>query len=272
MDFNEKGFLGASIVEFSKSVEQKYEPFFETCYHVNTLAQDTKFKFNIHNRDGQEVIAATLFIRVLNGFQGVVVLARMGLATEAKVVLRGTLEAFFLLKLTCDEERFAIEYIQSDKVHRLRWMNIAHQSSGQMFDSTRRYATPEIMRTLQDEINKHGIKEWKIEDIARRANLHELYDSDYRLLSAEVHIIPRSLENYTHTDSSGAIVDFPWGPSDDDLGYILFTAVRILFNSLVCTTKLFEVDILEQCAGIDQRLTRLAPLLTNKVRDNGIPS
>lgn len=106
-------------------------------------------------------------------------------------------------------------------------------------------------------VNKHNIKKLIKEQVAGRAKLQEMYNADYRLLSEEVHIVPRSLEHYINTDTDGIIIDFPWGPSDNDLQYILFTAVRILFICLVTTTKLFNVDITASLTEIDHKLTLL---------------
>ena len=118
MDFNEKGFLGTAIVEFSKSVEEHYAAFFEACSRINELAHAVKFELEVHNKDGQEVLAATLFLRLLNGFQATVILSRLGLVTEAKIVLRSALESLFILRLLCKDEKFLAEYVGSDEVRR----------------------------------------------------------------------------------------------------------------------------------------------------------
>jgi hypothetical protein len=194
MDFNEKGFLGKAILEFSDAVEKSYPDFLQACYQINELAQETKFEFHTHSQDGQEVIAAFLFMRLLEGFQAVVILARLGLMIDAKIVLRGLLEVLFLLKLACEDKNFVMEYIRTSQVQRLKWMNIAHETKDPVFQSVRAYATSVRMQALKDDIQKYGVKDLSIEGVARRAKLHHVYNTDYRLLSAEVHTIPRSLE------------------------------------------------------------------------------
>ena len=171
MDFNEKGFLGTAISEFTVSAQARYSDFFDACYRINELAQATKFEFTVHNHDGQEVLAATVFLRILNGFQSAVTLAQMGLVIDAKVVLRGILEALFILKLFCEEEAFVAEYVGSNQVRRLKWMNIAHQNKDPNFESVRKHATPEVMDALRQEIVKHNYKKIDIEDVARRVIL-----------------------------------------------------------------------------------------------------
>lgn len=261
MDFNEKGFLGTAVAEFSNAAEKEYANFFNACYRINEIAQDVKFEFQIHNQDGQEVMAACLFMRILNGFQAVIILARLGLVVDAKVVLRGILEALFILKLLCDEAKFVVEYVRTDQAQRLKWMNIAHQNTDPVFDSLRQYATPERMKTLKDELNTYGIKKLNIENVAKRAKLTTIYNTDYRLLSYEIHSTPRSLEHYTAADQDEIITGFPWGPSDNGLAYILFTAVRVLAIGVDSAAKLFKVDRRKQLAQVDEVLDRLASLL-----------
>lgn len=263
MDFDEKGFLGTTIIEFSNSVYKKHSDFFDTCYRINELGQEIKFKFEIHKEDIQESLAAPLFIRILNGFQAVISLAKLGLVFDAKVVLRGALEALFLLKAVCENEKFSKEYIQTDKLRRLKWMELAHANKHSIFNSAREYATPDIIKTLKTEIAKYKIKKFSTEDVAKKAKLAMMYDTDYRLLSAEVHSIPFAIGTYYFVDRNKETDELPWGPSDSDIEYVLFVAIRIVFISLVSTARLFgiEADYEKRLEEIDQTLTRLASML-----------
>lgn len=257
MDFNEKGFLGIAITEFTVSIESRYKEFFQACSSVNELAQAVKFDLQVHSQDGQEVLAATLLIRVLNGFQGVVLMMRYGLSYEAKILLRGIVETLFILKLTCDQQDFFMEYFGSDQVQRLKWMNIARQSKDPHFDSLRQYATDARVQELTDEIARGGHKKLEPEPIARRAGLQTMYDTDYRILCEEVHTLPRAIQHVWTSDENSDPVQFNWGPSDESIKYVLFTAIRVLFIALVSATKLFEVDKTEELTKVDQTLTRL---------------
>ena len=107
MDFNERGFLGSAVLEFVDSVEKRYPELLALCYRTNELAQGLKHDFRVNSADGQQVLALTLFVRVLNGFQAVVLLARLGLRTDAQVVARGLLEALFVLKLHGPARRYS---------------------------------------------------------------------------------------------------------------------------------------------------------------------
>jgi len=261
MDFNEKGFLGTAIDAFLKSVQLQYARFFQLSYQINELAHATKFELQVHNRDPQEYLAATLFLRLLNGFEATVILGTKGLLFEAKVVLRSVIETLFILKLLCKEETFAFEYLGSSKVQSLKWMNIAHESQDPNFESLRQYATPEVMKALRKEIERHGLKKLEVEPIARRADLQHIYNAQYRLLSEQVHCLPISLDPFMVENQEGGLDSFDWGPKHEGLDFILFTNIQMLFTALVPVTKLFGLDKSDELKKIDGALTELAPLI-----------
>lgn len=258
MDFNEKGFLGTQIDEFSQSVQKRYSGLFELAHRINELAHATKFELKVHDHDPQEFIAATIFLRLLNGFEATVILGIKGLLFEAKVVLRSVIESLFILRLLCKEEAFALEYLETSKVQSLKWMNIAHQSKDPNFESVRRYATPQIMKGLEDEIKQRGLKKLAIKSIAERAGIPHIYDAHYRLLSEQVHCLPISINPFMVRDQKGGRISFEWGPKHEDLDFVLFTDIQILLTAMVAITELFGLDKEDELKEIDKGLTTLA--------------
>ncbi len=47
MDFNEQGFLGISIGDFSRSVQVHHPKFFELSHDINQLAHAIKFELKV---------------------------------------------------------------------------------------------------------------------------------------------------------------------------------------------------------------------------------
>ncbi len=140
------------------------------------------------------------------------ILGIKGLLFEAKVVLRSVLESLFILKLLCEEEAFALEYLGSSQVQSLKWMKIARETQDPNFESIRQYATPEVMEALDREIKQHGLKKLEVEPIAKRAGLHHFYNTQYRLLSEQVHCLPISLDPFMVQDKDGELSSFDGGP------------------------------------------------------------
>jgi len=262
-DFYEKGFLGDHIHTFTEAVLKKFPDFYSACNHINELAYSIMMGLKVKNRDLQQLLVASVFIRVLNGFQSVVILSRLGLVFDAKVVLRAEIESLFLLKLLCEDKNFVTEYVKSDELRRLLWMNVARNSKAPHFDSLRRHATDEVVRKLKEEIERKGCKELSTEQIARRAGLGVEYDTDYRLLCEETHTLPRSVEHLTILEK-GEPRELDPNPTDRELGYVIFTAIRCLHIALVSATKFFGVDRSTELAKSSEHLKSLAPLVVVK--------
>lgn len=69
MSFDFSGFLGKQIMGISREIENKNQDIFNLCYELNDLAQEAKYKFAIHTENGQEVVGASLFVKILQGFR-----------------------------------------------------------------------------------------------------------------------------------------------------------------------------------------------------------
>lgn len=263
MDFNEEGFLGDSITvtHFKSSVESKYAQFLELYRKTNRTAHKMKFHLEVPNTDGQKVIAVALFIRLLNSFQAVAILAQHGLMFDSKIVLRGGLESLFILNLLCKKKEFLDEYIGSDHVRRLTLFEVAAHTSDPNFESLRNYANshPEFYTELKEKIKKNGWKRLKAAEIAKRSGLSSMYDTQYRLLSEEVHTSPRSLESSLSFTEDQNPSTFEWGPSDQELRLTLFTGIQMLLVAMKAISTLCGIydEHKELLLEIDTSLTKL---------------
>lgn len=212
-------------------------------------------------------MVAILFLRVLNAYQATVLLAKLGLITEAKVVLRNAIESLFIFRLLSKDRKFLVEYVGSDEVRRLKWMNVASESKSPLFKGLRDYATSSVRQQLKAKIDNNHWKELKAIDVANRAGLKEMYDTDYRLLSEEVHTLPKSMEYLLGANEDGKLTTFEWGPTDKGIDYVLFTAIRVLSVSLVVLAELFSLNKTEELRSIDVALNGLAERL-NPLEDD----
>ena len=242
MSFEKYGFLGKEAKTIDERILVRNKEAFELFYEINRLAHEIKSKFVIHNLDGQEVLAACLFSRVLEGIQAGVILTKIGLEHDVKVIIRSVLESLFPLKICCENDRFYTEYFKSDEAKRLKIMNVAHKYTGKgLFRDIREEATEQVMSELKDKIKREKIKELKVEELARRAGMQEYYDLHYRHCSSVVHSTPRSLERYVNHDGekiSGLIHE----PTDKDAQMHLATLAEFLLKSIANISLLFEIN------------------------------
>ena len=252
MSIDSTGFLGNEIKTHSEEIVRRNKELFELSFDYNKFAQDTKYKFQIHSEDGQEVIAGCLFLKILNTFQALVILAKYGLPSESQILLRSIFEPLCILKLVLEDEEFHRQYILTDLIAKLKWFNVAKGSPDDVFDELRKIADDEIKR-LSNEIEEHKAEEYWVQKLAELASLKPMYDTYYRLLSGVVHTSPRSLEEYISTDEEGKVCSINWGPNDKRTDIILLSAVEFLRMALNLMIYSFKVDGVEELQKLHTR-------------------
>ncbi len=91
-------------------------------------------------------------------------------------------------------------------------------------------------------IKKFDVKKMSVEDIARKADMHDWYISAYADLSDSVHTSPRDLENFIDKKDNG-IAGLKNIPSDEDLDKIHLTAGDSLLRALKAINNIFKLEI-----------------------------
>src|SRR5439155_10526928 len=67
---NKRGFLGQDVERMRLEIVARYKAYFDLGYDVNGFCQRSKFLLQLHTRDGEEVMAASLLIKMLSGLPG----------------------------------------------------------------------------------------------------------------------------------------------------------------------------------------------------------
>jgi len=236
--FDTNGFLSEESKKIKEEAIQKFSSLFQHAYALNKIAHRLKYLFKANNANAQQTLSVAVFIKILNDFQSIVLLAEKGLRLQIEVLLRSMLEGVFIVKLLCEDKAFYREYISQDALHRKKLINVACSNPHKIFESTRNLATEEFIKEIEDEIKEFSIQELKIVKLADRAGLLELYDSVYRITSGPTHASARSLNLYVKTNKNGEITEFSPGPHMD-FDTEVETTINLLVVTLECLRKLF---------------------------------
>jgi hypothetical protein len=235
MPIDENGFLGEQISGFEKQIYQSNQSLFDMCFSLNNFAQRAKYQFEVPLDSREKKAAACFFIRVLNGFQGTVILQQKGLASEAIVVLRGAYEAFCCLKRVIEENGFLEKLLRDNDARRLSDLNwILNRRPSTVSPAELKAAKEEVVELKNKNISKN--------DRIVIENLHPQTYSFYRLFSSEAHPGLGAVVRYLQQNAEGADI-IEWGPTSNDLEMTLISACTILFDSLSLISRMFQVDI-----------------------------
>ena len=256
MGMNEHGFLSTELESYRLKIRSRQAPYVEFVERVNAYCQEVKFRLNVHNRDGQQVFAAALFIKILCDAQAAALLIERGLTSQAGSLLRVATEALIILAKICQSYEFVEAYLRIGERQRLKLVKAIKRNPGSGFDGIRNELTDELIEGIVALVGESGdanVQQW-----ASDVGLLPLYDAIYRLFSQEVHSTPRALERYLEADEAGDFKSFDWGPNvEENLKPELIEASRILIVALHNLNRLFSLDIEEQLAKFTAELAQL---------------
>ncbi|WP_175532137.1 DUF5677 domain-containing protein [Paenibacillus sp. yr247] len=200
-----------------------------------------KDRVKIYPDNIKGILAATLFIKVTNCFQAIVLLSKKGLGIECAILTRALLEVTFPLKAIVESENFVEEFILTENWKRFKLMNVILNDK-KSFSTIHSQISVEQKKELEEEIERNGYKDMSTEEIARRANMQTFYQTAYRNLSEDVHTTVRSLEAYVVTDEQGNITMFENGPQIFELKKHK-TAIMCLLIAMDSLNDIFELKL-----------------------------
>jgi hypothetical protein len=213
----------------------------------------------VDSEDIQQVLAACLLMRLLDGHQSIHILCSKGLTVCSKVILRSNVEALVLLKYVAASKDNLQHYVASDQLQRKKWLNIVLNDKSKAFsDELRKGISEQMLMDIDNSINELGASDLKIEQLASRVGLNELYQTAYRMLSYDVHVLPRSLEKYWVLNEAEEVVAMNFTPKNEDILEVIVPSMATIINALDCYATLlgihakYELRLSEAQAAISQ--------------------
>jgi len=254
---DEKGFLGKEVEQWIPRIRNAHKGLFVLADEVNEYCQKAMYKFEAHNKDKQEVLVSTLYIRTLNNYQASILLAERGMMPQSRVIVRAMVEALFSLCAIAKSEKYADDFILEDQKNRLKYLNKFRQLHGGLPPDANKEEVELLEKQLKEEIRAGEIKEKSTEQWSKDAGMHDWYLTAYSVLSATVHSKVKDLERYLALNDKNEIVEFRWGPDDHDVEEILMTLIQGMLTALNCERSLFEQKQESEVSDFQERLNSL---------------
>jgi hypothetical protein len=262
MSIDENGFLDSDIIKFCGLITNQHRIYFDYCYSLNRLANLSKYKIKVMNTNGQQVIAACLFTRILEGYQATIILLRYGLQVDAQVTLRSVLEAFYKLKGICEKSDFMGKYIKDGELDQFRTLETIQKSDNPYFAPFKQSNTDNSLREIQNKISELKGAKITVKEIAKCVGLLNWHESTYKHLCDAVHTSPKLLEKYLNIDDKDNLRGLFWGPNiEGNFELIILTAAEILFYTLRSAQALFLLRIKTQLKEHYSKLNKLFKLM-----------
>lgn len=244
------GLLSDEFSASEEEVKRRLSSELSLFSEINRFAVSLQFRLAVPQHSLPDLLAALLYVRTLENIQGSILLVRRGMGTQAQIVMRAAMESLFLLRAISRDPSVARAYERSDAVRRRKLFRKSQEWAAQSGSVPESAISEDLLRDIEEEIETHQAKDFQVENMARRAGLHDWYLVVYPIFSGAVHTVPRNLENHLHFEN-GQLVAISSAPKLDGLRELLVTASEMLLLAVEGLDDVFSlgaVDAREQYA------------------------
>lgn len=260
-DLGRQVFLSPNISEEIARIRTLHSSVFDLCERLNELTHDILFSLSIDTEDVQQSLVVCLFQRAASLFQGAVIMTERGMHAETIILLRSLLEVVFRIAAISKNRDIAKAYALEDEAHRRKWINKFNLLSDEMKEAVGNPEHDELLEEIKQNIKDKNIKELSTQWFAEQAGLADTYHSVYSVLSRTVHVNVRDLESLLVLDDKNEIVDFNYGPNNEEVDNHLLAAVEYMIIALRSVITVFKTS---HAVAVDKIHNCFVQLFTEK--------
>ena len=238
----EEGFLSTESEDGKVHLIGKYQELFDYARELNHLCMEILVNLKIDWEDEHKLIVQTLFLRLVEGFQGIFLMLERGMMPESKVLTRSMLEVTFTLVALQKKPDLISAYLdQHHDSHRRSLKSALKFKNPNLREAVKKHGIEKLFiekkKELKDkELNVLSPKEW-----ADAAELEDFYNVYYVIYSNSIHSNLSALDD--HVDKKEDEINLSLGPSDIDLYEVLKCGVFLLINGANSTELVNGNDI-----------------------------
>lgn len=263
------GYLSNQITYLIKKNWNQNSNWFNLCIEINKFLHTTMYKMTVHNKSIFELMIASLYIRSMSNFQGVIIMAERGMVNEAKTLLRCLMECEFAVVAIDKDKTIVDRFILDDQIQQLGKLKALKRNIENGVPLPKgAHSIDEIktlIRDVESEIKKSNIKKFTIRDLAEIAGLIKNYDSAYKVLSGTIHVNVRDLEQYLELNEKGEVKQLLSEPDVKEIGKILLTASEIILPILESISNIFSLSYDKTWDRILKEFTKLSSIYRKKI-------
>ena len=241
MSFDEDGFLSEEVKLYWPELERKYSKYFQFAHSLNRMANIHKSSYACNNQDRRKVIANCLFLKILNGFQSCIILLKHSLPFEAAALSRTLCDPMYLLRIFYCDHEFWRKYLKYHTHDLLKKINAAKANPHPVFEFTKSFATGKVISDLKHKIANFNDREFRVEELSKKAGMLAHYDTMFRDTSNEVHTPPDVIFRYARFDENDDAQYFDWGPSDKHFDRIIISTSDVLLKAIAFTDDIHGI-------------------------------
>lgn len=254
-----KGFLGQEYTKYYQHIRRKFKAIFLLAEEINQFCHELADKIQPNSKNLQQILVTLLFLRTLETFQGSIILAKKGMVSPCRMLVRCMIDSMSALVKISKDNEFAKTFILSYEYDRKRMLRFAKELDiKQFYQSNPDFDFDQEISKIQTKIEEQKIQKINSEKLLNDSGLFQIYGSAFPILSESVHSTIMDLENtYLELTENNIIKSINYGPKIIDLDKILFTATHIIIKMLESINDLYDLEIKGSIESFSKRLIEI---------------
>lgn len=259
-------FLSQEAEERRNAILEAYPEAFLLAKEINRNAMALIREYELNLIDKTKIVICVLMVRIIETFQGIILLLERGMTSQARILVCSQLEAFFCMAAIAKDPDLYSSYVAQGNLSVIN----AHKAAKRLKQkSLKGRLSPEKINELM--VNSETKRETtkakilKVNQWAQKAKFDDFYNLFYVENSGAVHPDIWALDDQVAGDrDQGVQVNF--GPNDIDLYHVLRTAIHVMFPAIEIFSDIQRFSVVQrlEISEIIGQLNRRALVLDKK--------
>ena len=241
------GFLSDDAVTSVADYRARFNDLFSVAKSTNQFALKILRSPHFANAEEWQLISCLLTIRIVEAFEGTILLIERGMVAPATLMLRPILEALFILGALQADKSLVSAYhdaqARADKKKlyaAMQWKNDGLRRLSKSADLERRYIEIKEAHKQNPPIEMTPI------DWARKATLEDFYHTYYVFYASRTHSNREALDDHIdQSDHAADQIDLAFGPKLDGIYDVIRNASTFCLMAIMYLGEAFELDTQE---------------------------
>jgi len=243
-DFEQVGFLTKSYPQLEELAWKDSERFRQIADSVNRLAQESLYLLTkAKSGDIISVARVTLYLHIVQSFQGTLLLLQRGMEGHAAASIRIALEGLFKLVALALDKNCIVQFVTEQLLQQINYGEALLEIDRRQANSERKLFTPEQVASTRSKIREHRrtivdmgankfASRWTAKEWAEKAGMLQMYLLQYAMWCQPAHASAQHLETFFLKDESGEIKEINPLPKFRNFRLYVHTACVIVLEAL----------------------------------------
>jgi hypothetical protein len=248
--YDENGFLEGRIQSWIKSQRASRRDIIKRAQELNRDCHRFLDGRAVDLGDGKQIATSVLFARILELYQSILVVTERGMAATTRILFRAFLEACFHFFAIHRDSTYLNHYLNQSLIQKRSLIRRIRQSESSQMETLRQAATDPLLEQTEKAIRDLGAQAISIAEVAKRAEMYDIYLTAYAVLSHAVHTGASDIDHHILiNDVTKETEGFKYGPSDEETVRGICLSGMTLAESLNLASESFGEDRKALCTA-----------------------